>query len=205
MILIVGGTGLVGSRVTELLIEQKQHQLRVLCRGQSEWDKSRLPDFRRAGVDVIVGDMNNPKNLEKALDGCKAIINCSGVMRTSDAEEIQAVNVRGVKNLVKLGKEQGVQRFIQVSCVGATEHATNEYFQSKWQAEDIVRNSSLYWTIFRTSLIFGPGSHLSRVLDYWVGRAPFVVVVGSGLNKFQPVSADESVRNAKFRNAIRIW
>ncbi|MBY0550995.1 MAG: NAD(P)H-binding protein [Candidatus Obscuribacterales bacterium] len=191
MILIVGGTGLVGSRVTELLIAQKQHQLRVLCRGNSAWDKSRLPDFRRSGVDVIVGDVNNLKYLEKALDGCKAIINCSGVMRTNDADEIHAVNVRGVENLLKLGKEKGVQRFIQVSCVGATELATNEYFQSKWQAEDLVRNSSLYWTIFRTSLIFGPGSHLSNVLDYWVGRAPFVVVVGSGLNKLQPVSADD--------------
>lgn len=191
MILIVGGTGLVGSRVTELLIEQKQHQLRVLARGKSDWEKSRLPDFRRAGVEVIVGDVNNLKILEKALAGCKAIINCSGVMRTNDANEIDAVNVRGVENLVKLGKESGVQRFIQVSCVGATEHATNQYFQSKWQAEDIVRRSSLYWTIFRTSLIFGPGSHLSRVLDYWVNRAPIVVVVGSGLNKLQPVSADD--------------
>lgn len=191
MILIVGGTGLVGSRVTEILIAQQQHQLRVLARGKSEWDESALPKFRRAGVEVIVGDVNNPRNLERALDGCKAIINCSGVLRSSSPEEIHDVNVRGVQNLVKYGKERGVQRFIQLSCVGATEHATSQYFQSKWQAEDIVRKSSFYWTIFRTSLIFGPGSHLNRVLDYWIGRAPMVVVVGSGLNKLQPVAASD--------------
>lgn len=191
MILIVGGTGAVGSRVTQMLIDQQQHQLRVLARGKSDWEGSSLPGFRRSGVEVIVGDLNEKKNIERALNGCKAIINCSGLMRSASPGDIEAVNIKGVENLVKYGKEQGVQRFIQISCVGATEHATNLYFRTKWQAEDIVRRSSLYWTIFRTSLIFGAGSTTGRVLDYWIERAPFVVVVGSGLNKFQPVSADD--------------
>lgn len=191
MILIVGGTGAVGSRVTQMLIDQQQHQLRVLARGKSDWEGSSLPGFRRSGVEVIVGDLNDNKNLSRALAGCKAIINCSGLMRSAVPGDIENINVQGVENLIKHGKEQGVQRFIQVSCVGATEHATNLYFRTKWQAEDLVRRSSLYWTIFRTSMIFGSGSTLSRVVDYWIDRAPLVVVVGSGLNKFQPVSADD--------------
>ncbi len=191
MILIIGGTGAVGTRVTELLIAQQQHQIRVLARGKSDWEGSSLPGFRRNGVEVIVGDLNEKKNLDRALEGCKAIINCSGLMRSATPGDLHAVNVEGVRNLVKYGKEHGVQRFIQVSCVGATEHATNHYFRTKWEAEDIVRRSSLYWTVFRTSLIFGPGSNMSRILDYWIERAPLVVVVGSGLNKFQPVSADD--------------
>lgn len=194
MILVVGATGTVGRKVIDNLLEIPGQQVRTLARGKSDWQGSFLPGFRRRGVDVITGDIRSEKAVERAVRGCKAIINCAGVMRSTPEDDLHEVNVEGVQNLIDQGKAAGVQRFIQLSCLGATEHATNQYFGAKWDAEELVTKSGMLWTIFRPSLIFGPDSSLYRILDFWVQRSPIIVMVGSGLNRFQPISADDVAR-----------
>lgn len=188
MILVTGATGAVGNKVVDALLAQN-HPVRILTRGQSDWAESELPRFRRVGVEVMVGDMRSRKTVDKAVNGCKAIINCAGVMRSTADADIESVIIDGAANLTEAGKDAGVQRFIQLSCLGSTEHAVSLYFGCQWDAEQIVRESGFHWTIFRPSLIFDQHSFLMRVLEYWVGRAPLIVVVGSGLNRFQPIAA----------------
>lgn len=191
MILVVGGTGTVGRKVVETLLSQPHQQIRVLSRGKSDWEGSVLPSFRRRGVDTMVGDVRSKSLIQKAVTDCKAIINCAGSMRATPDADLESVNYDSVANLVETGKEAGVQRFIQLSCLGATEHATSLYFGCKWDAEEMVRKSGFYWTIFRPSLIFDSDSHLFRILEFWVQRSPLIFVVGSGLNRFQPISAQD--------------
>lgn len=189
MILVVGASGLVGSLVVDRLLEDQKHEIRALARGKSDWGNSVLPRYRRSGIDVVIGDVRDRNTAMKITEGCSAVINCSGLMRERVDETLSDVNWHGVRLLTDSAARSGVQRFIHLSCLGATEHSSSTYFQSKWLGEDAVRNSPFYWTIFRPSLIFGEGSQLSRMLDFWVGRLPFTVVIGSGLNRFQPVSA----------------
>jgi uncharacterized protein YbjT (DUF2867 family) len=189
VILVVGGTGTVGRKVVEALLSNPQNQVRVLARGKSDWEGSVLPAFRRRGVETMVGDVRSKNTITKAVAGCKAIINCAGAMKSAPDVDLEEVNIDGVANLVELGQAAGVQRFIQLSCLGATEHTSSLYFQCKWDAEELVRKSPFYWTIFRPSLIFDSESFLFRVLDFWVQRSPLIFIVGSGLNRFQPIAA----------------
>lgn len=190
MILVTGATGSVGSKVVDALLEQ-QLPVRILTRGQSDWAESRLPHFRKKGVEVMVGDVRSKKTAEKAVDGCKAIIHCAGIMRSTPEADIESVIIDGTMNLVEAGKLAGVQRFIQLSCLGSTEHATCLYFACHWDAEQIVRESGFAWTIFRPSLIFEEQSFLMNVLEFWVSKCPFILVVGSGLNRFNPISSQD--------------
>lgn len=189
MILVVGATGTVGRKVIDALLSEMQVPVRALARGKSDWEGSLLPGFRRKGIEVVVGDIRSESTVERAVQDCKAIINCAGSMRAFPDADLASVNIDGVENLVAAGQAAGVQRFIQLSCLGTTEHATSLYFGCKWDAEEAVKKSKFYWTIFRPSLIFDANSSLLRMLDFWVGRAPLIFVVGSGLNRFQPVSA----------------
>lgn len=191
MILVVGATGTVGRKVVETLMSNPNIPLRTLARGKSDWEGSVLPSFRRKGVEVMVGDLRSRATVEKAVKGATAIVNCAGAMRALPDDDLESINIDGVENLVELGKEAGVQRFIQLSCLGATEHATSLYFGCKWDAEELVRKSGLFWTVFRPSLIFDYSSSLYRVLEFWISRSPIIFVVGSGLNRFQPISADD--------------
>jgi NADH dehydrogenase len=65
------------------------------------------------------------------------------------------------------------------------------YFEAKWQAEEAVKGSGIPWTIFRPSVVFGPGDGFVNVLADLVRKAPIIPVVGSGQSKFQPVSVTE--------------
>ena len=189
MILVTGGSGNVGARVVQALLD-KQQQVRVLTRGGSDWHDNPLPHFRRSGADVLTCDVRDASKVAVAVQNVKGIIHLSALMRGSDAD-IEGVNVEGVKNILSAAQAAGVQRFVHVSCLGATEFSTSKYFATKWQGEKMVRESGFFWTIFRPSLIFGATSHMMRALDYCADKLPFVPVIGSGLNLLQPVSPDD--------------
>jgi NADH dehydrogenase len=190
MILVAGGTGTVGSKVVQALLANNV-PVRVMARGLIDWKTSHGPEFRRIGVDVITGDLRDRARVAKAAEGCTAIINVAGVMRDSPDYPLADVNVQSAENLVSVAQEQGIQRLIHVSCLGATQYNDSKYLASKWQSEVIVKKFGFFWTIFRPSLIFADTCHLMNVLDYWVSRMPVVLVVGSGVNHIQPVSADD--------------
>ncbi len=188
MILVAGGTGLVGSKVVQTLLAQ-QVPVRVMARGLSDWATSSMPKLRRAGVEVVVGELTDADKVRQAVANCDAIVHAAGVMRAGATGTARGITVDGTRNLLELGEAAGVQRFIFLSCLGASEHSQCDYFRSKWEAEAMVRQSSFYWTIFRPSLIFGTNSQMQRIFEFLVTRAPFVPVIGSGLNMVSPVSA----------------
>jgi uncharacterized protein YbjT (DUF2867 family) len=190
MILVTGGTGIVGRKVVRGLVENQQ-QVRVYARGYSDWVENPMPQLRKLGVDVINGDVRNTDKLAVALQGCTAIIHCANIMRETKDETFESVNVDPTVTLLTLAQEAGVQRFIYVSCLGASQYSTSKYLRTKWQSEAAVRASSFYWTILRPSLIFAKDSQFVRALEFWAAKTPFLFVVGSGLNEIQPVSADD--------------
>ena len=58
--------------------------------------------------------------------------------------------------MVQAAKKSGVRRFIHMSALGTRPEAASRYHQTKWAAEEIVRQSGLAHTIFRPSVINGP-------------------------------------------------
>lgn len=190
MILVTGGTGVVGSRVVQALLDAQQ-PVRILSRGLTDWVNNPVPQFRRQGVDIISGDICDQNKVIAAASGCTAIVHCASVMRTSREYSMDAINVEALVNMVAVAENLGIQRFIHLSCLGAQQYSNSHYLRTKWQAESIVKSSNFYWTIFRPSPIFASESHLTRQLDYWTSRLPFIPVVGSGLNVISPVSAED--------------
>ncbi len=71
----------------------------------------------------------------------------------------------------------------------------SRYHRTKWQAEEAVRKSGLAWTIFRPSLVYGPGDKSISVLSRMVRRAPVVPVLGAGRSRIQPVSVENVARS----------
>jgi uncharacterized protein YbjT (DUF2867 family) len=63
--------------------------------------------------------------------------------------------------------------------------------QAKLEAEKAVKATGFAWTIFRPSVIFGPGDGFVTALASVVRRFPVIPVVGDGLTKFQPVSVKD--------------
>ena len=74
-----------------------------------------------------------------------------------------------------------------MSALGVKPNDKTKYLMTKYDAEQYVKESGLKWTIFRPSVVFGPGSHLIRLLSNMIRRLPVVPVIGDGKYKLQPV------------------
>jgi uncharacterized protein YbjT (DUF2867 family) len=191
MILVLGATGLLGSHVFSSL-RKLNLPMRVLARGGEDWQNSTSSILKSRSVEVHYGDALDKKQLAKALDGCRAVVNTIGALTAKTNQDLQAVNYQTVANIVELIPQSSVRRLVHVSCLGAREKSDCEYLRAKWLSEQKVRESTVYWTIFRPSFLFGEDSFpLYKLVEPMVKFRPFLPVLGSGLNVIQPVGAAE--------------
>src|SRR5262245_25577960 len=108
--LVTGGTGYVGSHAIAALTGAG-HRVRVLARSPT-----RVPAaLARLGVDDVetaIGDVLDPAAVERALEGCDAVLHAASVfsLDARRAEEMRAVNVRGAEILLGTAQRAGSTR-----------------------------------------------------------------------------------------------
>jgi uncharacterized protein YbjT (DUF2867 family) len=185
MILVTGGTGYVGSRLMRKLVEQGR-AVRLLVR-----DEARARRVFPTGVTFARGDVTEPATLAAALKGVDAVIHLVAIIRERGGATFETVNYRGTVNIVDAERAAGVRRHMQMSALGALPDPAFPYHDTKYRAEQYVMASGLDWTIFRPSIIFGPGDQFFSTLAGLARLpAPFVLPDG-GTARFQPVWRDD--------------
>lgn len=181
-VLVTGGTGFVGRRIVDQL--KDEHDLAVL---QREGKTASLPD----GVRAIPGDVTDADSLEGKLAGFDAVIHLVAVIEEQGDATFDRVIRQGTEHVVAAAQRAGVPRFIHMSALGAQDNPAYPYHQAKWRAEQAVRSSTLDWTIFRPSVIFGKGDGFITVLAGVVRQFPITPIAGSGGAMFQPVQVND--------------
>jgi len=181
-VLVVGGTGFVGTHLCRELAE-RGHNVTALSRDPDEAD---LP----SEVDRVAGDATAYDSIEGAFEGQDAVVflvALSPLFKPKGGyERHYDVHLGGTENAVRAAKEHGVDRYVQMSALGADPNADTAYIRSKGEADRVVKDSGLDWTVFRPSVVFGEG-------DEFVGftklLAPpyFTPLPGGGQSEFQPV------------------
>ncbi len=186
-VFLTGGMGFVGSEIVRQLVADG-HVVRALVRKGSE-DKLAVLE----NVEVFPGDVTDAGSLVNALVGCDAVIHLVGIIREFPKKGVtfKQMHVEATENILQAAEEQGVQRYLHMSSNGTRERGSTAYHRSKWQGEKMVRESPLDWTIFRPSLIFGPGSEFVNILATLIRKMPVVPVIGNGKYRMQPVAVDQ--------------
>jgi NADH dehydrogenase len=191
-ILVTGGTGFVGREVLREL-HRAAHEIYFLSRrGHSAACYAIENEF---SGQLCSGDVLDSKSLQEACAGMDAIIHLVGIISEVGRQTFENIHTLGTQNVVNAAHKTGVRRFIQMSALGTRANARASYHQSKWAAEEIVRQSGLDWTIFRPSIIYGPGDGFVKLFAKIIRRLPIVPIMGKGQTKFQPVAV-ESVASA---------
>jgi len=82
-----------------------------------------------------------------------------------------------------------------MSAMGSSADSASEYGRTKAAGEKAVRESGLDWTVFRPSIIFGPGDGFVSLLAALIRANPvFIPVIGPGTTRFMPVSVYDVAR-----------
>ena len=148
-----GGTGFVGSYIVDKLISEAFIP-KLLIRKGSE-------SKAHTSCELISGNIQDKSAVRKTIEGTDAVIYNIGIIRQFPQQNItfNELHVHGVKSCIEVAKSIGVKRFILMSANGVKSNGT-EYQRTKWQADELLIQSGLNWTIFRPSLIFGdPRGH----------------------------------------------
>lgn len=192
-IFLTGSTGFVGKRILRDLLENN-YQVRCLTRKGSEHKIShdKNPVLVETRIEIVHGDTTDAASLDGKLEGCDVVINLVGIIREFRGRGItfEKLHYEGTANLVSAARSQKVRRFIQMSALGARPDGKTQYQQTKYRAEECVRTSGLDYTIFRPSIIFGPGDKFVNLFANMLRTQQFVPVIGNGRYQMQPVSVE---------------
>lgn len=127
---IIGGTGLIGRKVVEILSERGHD---VLAASPS------------SGVNTLTGE-----GLEEALAGADVVMD---VTNSPSFEPDAVLNFfqTSQKNIAAAEKATGVKHHVALSIVGIDRTPDNGYFRAKIAQEELIRNSGIPYTIVRST------------------------------------------------------
>ena len=189
MILVSGGTGMVGSAVVKALLARGE-EVAVLGRDTAKIRRT-FPN-----VDARSADVRDPAGLRQAFEGIDTVINA--VQFPNYPIEVprkgwtfEETDYKGTVHQVDAAKAAGVRRFVYLSGVGAAPDADKHWFRFKAQAEQHLRDSGLEWVIVRPTWIFGPDDQSLNRLVGFTKFLPFLPMFGDGKQDMQPVFIDD--------------
>jgi nucleoside-diphosphate-sugar epimerase len=188
-ILVTGGSGFLGLRLVSRLAEE--NKVTVF---------SDYGSFGK-GVELITGDIRDKVSLRKAFFDADIVYHLAACLDESNPD-MRDINVKGTQNVAELCKESKVKQLIfmsTTSVVGETKAPASEtmqynpetgYEKSKMEAEKIVKNSGIPYTVIRAPIILGPNQVWAAILGAAKRGYP---IIGSGKNYFHLVYIDDAV------------
>ena len=198
--LVTGGSGYFGSLLVRRLLAAG-HTVRVLDLNDA--------DDRPTEVQIVQGDVRDPKVVAAALDGVDVVFNnVAQVPLAKDHELLRTVNVDGTTLLLTQAQRAGVRKVVHTSSSAVfgiprenpvlpttVPSPAEEYGHAKlaaeWACLDAVRNG-LDVSIVRPRTILGHGRlGIFGILFEWVADGADVFVLGDGSNRYQFVHADD--------------
>lgn len=180
MILLAGGTGVLGGRLASLLVGAAP-PLRVLTR-----DARRATHLSGPTVEIVEGDVRDPLAVRRAMGGASVVVSAIQGFGGTHAGGVRAVDGDGNRNLIHEAAVAGVKHFVLVSIQAASAHHPIELFRVKHRAERQLTTSGLDWTIVRPAAFMETWMSLVRGTS---GADGAIRIFGRGENPINFVSA----------------
>ena len=132
-IVVIGGTGLIGSKTVERL-RKKGHDV--------------LAASPNSGVNTITGE-----GLAEALRGASVVLDLANSPSFEDKAAMEFFQTSG-RNLLAAEAAAGVKHHIALSVVGTERLQGSGYFRAKMAQEDLIRRSDIPYTIVHSTQFY---------------------------------------------------
>ncbi len=162
-IVVIGGTGLIGSKLVKKLGEDGHDAVAA------------APS---SGVNSITGE-----GLAGALNGASVVVDVTNSPSWEDAAVLKFFET-STRNLLAAGAAGGVAHYVALSVVGTERLLESGFFRAKFAQENLIKASPLPYTIVRATQFF---EFVTKIADY--STEGNQVRLPSAL--FQPMAADD--------------
>ncbi|HEY8667883.1 MAG TPA: NAD(P)H-binding protein [Tepidisphaeraceae bacterium] len=189
-IAITGGTGFVGRHLARHLLALG-HEVVLISRGLDHRDTSLL---NSPGVSITAIGLDDVDQLTAAFSGCQAVAHCAGINRELGSQTYQRVHAAGTQHVVAAARRSGVGKIALLSFLRARPDCGSGYHESKFAAEEIVRNSGLDFTVLKAGVIYGRGDHMLDHLSHALHTFPVFAFVGFRDRLMRPTAVEDMAR-----------
>lgn len=183
MILLIGGTGTLGSAITR----------RLAAAGIPVTVMSRDPDNHAgrfpSGVDFVRGDLGDKDALERAVKEKTTVVNAAHSLFGRGRSASKYIDDLGGRQLVKASVAAGVKRFVYVSAWFPPRMASNRFIAAKKSVEEQLRSSGLPHLIVRPTAFMD--IHAEQLIGQRIKANQKVNVFGPGTATRNYVAADD--------------
>jgi uncharacterized protein YbjT (DUF2867 family) len=164
-IVVIGGTGLIGSKLVAAL-RQRGHEVLAAS-----------PD---SGVNTLTGE-----GLAPALVGAQVVVDVSNSPSFEDAAVMKFFETSS-RNLLAAEAEAGVRHHVALSVVGADRMTESGYMRAKTAQENLIKASGIPYTILRSTQFY---EFMGRIADSFSDGK----VVRASPALVQPIVSDDAV------------
>ena len=169
---VFGGTGFLGGRRVVRHLRDKGFSVRVA---------SRHPGASN-GHDPEIGptaaDIRERQSTAAAVEGAFGVVNAVSLHVERGTDTFQAVHVAAAERLAEEARKSGVERFIQVSGIGADAASSSPYIRARGQGEKAVRAAFASAGVVRPAVMFGPDDAFLNSLVQLLRRLPIYPMFG---------------------------
>jgi len=156
MILVTGGTGLVGAQLLyDLTLAGKK--VRALRRNTSTDNILNMVFseklFLKSNIEWVEGNVTDVHDVLEAMQGIEEVYHCAAKVsfHSSEYKQIMKVNVEGTANMVNMAMEAGVKKFCHVSSIAALGRVE----ENKVMNEQVMWKSSKHNSMYAVSKYSG--------------------------------------------------
>lgn len=198
--LITGGSGFLGINLARYLMA-RGHEVASL-------DIEPFDYPEKDQVRVFDGDIRNPEDLDRAMEGVEVVVHCAAALPRYKKEEIYSTDVEGTRNVAEAALRHGAKRLIHISTTavyGVPDHhplleddpirGVGAYGEAKVEAERICagfRDRGLIVSIIRPKSFIGPERlGVFGLLYDWAKDGRGFPMIGSGKNLYQLLDVED--------------
>ena len=179
-ILITGGTGSLGKKLTEILLRDHPEIQRLVIYSRDELKQYEMacayPQDRYPQIRFFIGDVRDAARLKRAMEGIDTVIHAAALKQVPAAEynpfEAIKTNVLGAQNVIDAAMDSGVQRVVALSTdkaaapinlYGATKLCSDKLFAA---ANNFRGHRDIRFSVVRYGNVMGSrGSVIPFFLD----------------------------------------
>jgi len=161
---VLGGSGLIGARLVNIL-RAGGHEV--------------IAASRVSGVNALAGD-----GLGDAVAGAQAVVDVANPPSFNECAALQFFTAAS-RNLLAAGAAAGVRHHVLLSMIGADPTEESGYFRAKAAQEDLIRRSSIPYTIVRSAQSF---EYMEAILESGIASG---LIVRLPTTLMQPLAADD--------------
>lgn len=197
-IIITGANGFIATNIRKYLSE-KNIDIISISRN----------DFRKfKNEEKIISKNYEEKIILPMIKNSYALIHLIGIGNQSVETDFNTINTDITRHVINLCKKAKIKKIIYTSGLGVSSNSSLGYFISKYNAEKLIIDSRLDYSIFRPSYIVGKNDLLTKYLKKQI-KNKIIEIPGSGTYSIQPIHINDvvqiifkSIIEPKFKNKI---